>query len=214
MAGATSAMAAAAFVLVITTTQNAQSQVDNWAVSSARMLVAQGDTELAAGHYDAAARRFLDALAIDASQKAAYLGLGRAREAVGDVHEATRIYAAGITHIPAFWEAELARARLRKRVGDRDGAEADMRSAMAGNPTDRSLPEELASWRIERGAWPEALAMYRALAATARPDEQQRLRAKIKALRWLAAETDVLQSRAQPRSDRAAIEATARRRAE
>jgi tetratricopeptide (TPR) repeat protein len=191
-------------------------QAESWATSGARGLVAQGDAEAAAGRGDQAAKRYLEAIALDGSYGPAYLGLGAMRERGGDPKEAELVYTAGLERVVGFWQASLARARLRRRLGRREEAKEDLALAARGKGNDLQLIEELASWQIEDGRFVQALAIYRRLRFFLEeandPAALARAELRIRALRVLAAEQDLLQARhAGAGWTRRAIEAIARK---
>jgi tetratricopeptide (TPR) repeat protein len=194
----------------------AQAQGESWARSQARQLSLQAAAQ-AASQPEAAARLYLDAIQIDGSYGAAYLGLGALREQSGDAREAEQVYSEAIEHLPGFWEARQARAKLRRRLQRRAEARADLGEALALRRSDGALLEQLAAWCAEDGDFPRALALYRQLRWQL---EQQgdgagvgRVKLRVKALALLVAELDPLRAR-HPRRDatRQALEGLVRAR--
>ncbi|MCU0657328.1 MAG: response regulator [Polyangiaceae bacterium] len=181
----------------------AQAQGESWARNQARQLSSQAAAQ-AASQPEAAARLYLDAIQIDGSYGAAYLGLGALREQSGDAREAEQVYSEAIEHLPGFWEARQARAKLRRRLQRRAEARADLGEALALRRSDGALLEQLAAWCAEDGDFPRALALYRQLRWQL---EQQgdgagvgRVKLRVKALGLLVAELDPLRAR-HPRRD-------------
>ena len=78
--------------------------------SSADDLVAQAHEHEAANDDAVAVRRYTEALSIDATHPAAWLGLGALQMRLGDAGEAERVYAAALERVP------LLRAALRGRA--------------------------------------------------------------------------------------------------
>lgn len=135
-----------------------------WATSQAAELTRQGKEHLARGEVETAARRYLDALAFDATYGPAYLALGALHEGGGDPREAERAYATGIDHVAGFPEAHLARARLRARLHRPAEAVVDLEAAALLRPEDLGVLRELALAYMTVRALPAALAVTRRIA--------------------------------------------------
>ena len=188
---------------------------ESWATASARQLTEQGDSESAAGRLGQAIERYAAALQLDGTFGPAYLGLAQARERTGDPREAERVYAEGLDRVGSFWEAQAARARLRKHQGRDAEARADLAAAARVN-SDPALLEELAGWLVEAGRFVEALRLCRQLRpifeASGDAGGLARVLLRTRALAVLAAECDLV--RAPPRGAtpaRRSIAAIARR---
>jgi tetratricopeptide (TPR) repeat protein len=136
----------------------------SWATSQAAELTRQGKEHLARGEVETAARRYLDALAFDATYGPAYLALGALHEGGGDPKEAERAYAMGMDHVAGFPEAHLARARLRARLHRPAEAIADLEAAALLRPEDIGILRELSLAYVAVRALPAALAVTRRIA--------------------------------------------------
>jgi tetratricopeptide (TPR) repeat protein len=134
------------------------------AASSAQELVRIARAHEAARQEDLALRRYMEALALDPTCEEAYLGLGSLRARRGDLREAERVYSVALEHVPALREARTARAYVRRALGLRDEAVADL---LAGTEDDPSTLRILATWHGEDGQVPAQLAVWRRIAARA-----------------------------------------------
>jgi tetratricopeptide (TPR) repeat protein len=187
----TSAVALAA---LLTSATAAAQETKGWATTQAAELTRQGKEHAANGDVDTAARRFVDAIALDGTYAPAYLALGNLREAGGDAREAERAYSLGIDHVPGFADGYVARAQLRRRHRRLAEALADLEAARALRPDDPAILGDLTSAFIEASALPAALAVARRLEALADDSGSARAlaeaRQKVRALAILVGEVD------------------------
>src|SRR5215472_8848502 len=93
-------------------------------------------------HEDAlAARRYTEALALDATCEEAYLGLAALRLRLGDAREAERVYSVALEHAPGLGSALAGRARARRVLGERQDAEGDLEGYVARQEDVQALRE-------------------------------------------------------------------------
>jgi tetratricopeptide (TPR) repeat protein len=158
------APAALAASLLLAAPARATSQ----AALSAAELVRQA-REHEASHDDLVAiRRYTEALAIDATNADAYLGLGALRLRRGDPREAERVYDSAIAHLPDLGAARVGRAAARRAAGERDLAEQDLEDyASRAGAADAGALKQLAAWYGEDARLPAELATWRRLRALA-----------------------------------------------
>jgi hypothetical protein len=151
--------------------------------SAALELVAMARSHEAQHDDDIAARRYTEALALDASCEPAYIGLGALREKHGDVREAERVYTLALMHLPRSNDARMGRARVRWSMGFADLAARDVEEVGADDP--RAL-RQLALWYMTAAKMPAALAVWRAVAehpkTTDDVDLKREAKAQIRAL--------------------------------
>jgi Flp pilus assembly protein TadD len=166
----------------------------SWATEHAAELTHLGQAEVARGESSAAARRFLEAISTDPTYGPVYLALGSLYESTGEVKEAERAYAMGIEHVVGFARVRVARAHLLAALHRMPEAVADLEVAVAEEPDDAALLDELARAYVTTGAMPAALAATRRLALLddRRADVHgaQGARLKLKALELLVADLD------------------------
>jgi len=166
--------------------------------SSCDELVRSAKAHETAGESDVALRVYNDAVRLDPTCGAAWLGLGNLRAKTGDAAEAERVFDAALTHVPFLPEAIAGRARSRWRLGRGAEAEEDMRQFV-----DRSAPNdpraalgglvELAGWYASMNRPPAQLACWRRIAALAHGvDEALEARAKttVRALAIVVGDAD------------------------
>jgi tetratricopeptide (TPR) repeat protein len=128
--------------------------------SSADELVRQAQAHERDNEDDVAARRYTEALSVDATNENAWLGLGALRFRIGEIAEAERVYAAALARVPTLLRAMDGRARCLWALGRHTEAEASLRgyADAADDPAayrllagwfaaDRRLPAQLATWR-------------------------------------------------------------------
>jgi len=132
--------------------------------STALELVRAAAAHEAAKEEDLAVRRYMEALALDPTCEEAYHGLGSLRSRHGDLREAERVYSLALEHLPALRAARLGRAYVRRALGARAEAVADLSAGGAEDPTALRI---LATWFGEEGQTPAQLAVWRRLAASA-----------------------------------------------
>jgi hypothetical protein len=151
--------------------------------SAALELVAMARSHEAQHDDDVAARRYTEAISLDASCEPAYLGLGALREKNGDVREAERVYSMALMHLPRSNDARMGRARTRWAMGFEELAARDVFDVGADDP--RAL-RQLALWYMTAAKMPAALAVWRAVAEHPRTaddlDLKREARAQIRAL--------------------------------
>ncbi len=107
--------------------------------SSVDELLASAARHVAAGDEEVALRRYTDALELDPTCEACYLGLGSLREKRADWGEADRVYTAGLVRRVAPAPLLAARARARWAGGRRAEAASDLEEAMDRDPTAEGL---------------------------------------------------------------------------
>jgi tetratricopeptide (TPR) repeat protein len=137
-----------------------------WAASSADELVRQARAHEATHEDDIAARRYTEALAIDALNAAAWMGLGDLRLRTHEVSEAERVYTAALQRLPLLVEALEGRARARWALGRHVEAESDLQ-AYAESTSAEDAYRQLAQWFASDGRAPAQLATWRRLLAMA-----------------------------------------------
>ncbi|HMR76299.1 MAG TPA: tetratricopeptide repeat protein, partial [Polyangiaceae bacterium] len=141
-----------------------------------------------------ALRLYTEAVRMDPSYGPAFLGLGELRAALGDPDEAERVFALALGLPTASADAYAARARLRYRRGDMDGAVTDMEASLAVAPGDAPRLLQLAGWHVARQGWAAALVSWRRLLVLYERTDQSsaadHARTQVRALTVLAAESD------------------------
>jgi hypothetical protein len=121
-------------------------------------------------HDDAVAvRRYMEALAVDATCEDAYLGLGALRVRTGDLGEADRVYSMALEHLPGARAARLARAEVRHALGATGEATIDL---LTGAEDELVALKTLARWHAEDGQTPAQLSVWRLIAAKAEATER------------------------------------------
>jgi tetratricopeptide (TPR) repeat protein len=168
---------------------------------------ARGDIAQALTSYDEAVRT-------DSTLGAAALRLGSLRERLGDPSEAELLYTHAISAPDTAADAYYARALLRSTQHQRAEATRDLAESVARAPQPERL-RLLGTWYVETRAWPAALAVWRAIqaSATTTGDAAAAREAEltITALSWLASDTDpVLAGSASPDWVRRSLARTAR----
>jgi tetratricopeptide (TPR) repeat protein len=136
------------------------------AASSADELVRQARAHEATHEDDLAARRYTEALALDALSREAWMGLGDLRTRTHELSEAERVYTAALERLPSLVQALQARARVRWALGRHAEAESDLQ-AYADAASTESAWRELAQWFESEGRAPAELAVWRHLLALA-----------------------------------------------
>jgi tetratricopeptide (TPR) repeat protein len=165
---------------------------------SCTALVRSARAHEASGDPDVALRQYTDAVTVDPTCGAAWLGLGALRVRSGDAAEAERVYGAALSHLPSLDAAIAGRARARFRLGHESEAEEDMRAyAERVAPTDAhgalAALVELASWYAAQRRPPAQLACWRRIAELARgadPALEARARTTIEALALVVGPAD------------------------
>jgi tetratricopeptide (TPR) repeat protein len=136
------------------------------ATPSSDELVRQARAHEAAHEEEIAVRRYMEALELDGTTEAAWLGLGALRIRLGEPAEAERVYEAALQRVPTLRRAVLGRARARWAMGKHALAEDDM-DAYATAEGDTAALHELATWYGGDGRTPAQLATWRRLLAIA-----------------------------------------------
>jgi hypothetical protein len=144
---------------------------------------------------DLAVRRYMEALALDSTCGAAYVGLGDLRAHMGDPREAERVYSVGLSHVPVLAGALIGRARVRKTLGRIDEARMDLHAyaEVAGDGDPKAL-REVAAWYGDEGLAPAQLAIWRRMRALAADAGDESLRREaatmVRALQFVVASAD------------------------
>jgi tetratricopeptide (TPR) repeat protein len=163
-----------------------------WA-SSVTELVREARAHQVAHEDDLAARRYMEALALDPTCEEAYLGLGSLRERNGEMREAERVYSVALAHVPQLKAALVGRARARRSLGARDDAEQDL-AAYAMAEDDTAVLRELATWYGEDGRTAAQLAVWRRILAvlsrTGDVEQAHEARTVVRALQILMGPVD------------------------
>lgn len=169
-------------------------------------LVRQARAHEAAHEDDLAARRYTEALTLDALTPAAWLGLAELRMRTGEGLEAERVYTAALARIPLLIEALKGRAEARWVAGHRGEAEADLQ-AFADASEDPSAYRELAGWFATDGRAAAELAIWRHILATSAQSEAatREARRMVAALVILVGQADPACSPIEPDFTRLAI---------
>jgi tetratricopeptide (TPR) repeat protein len=187
---------------------------ESWARRAARLGVERAERRLRQGDTALAVREYTEALRMDPSFGAAYLGLGSVRELLRDWREADRVYSAATRFPDSKAEALARRSAVRRALGRDDEAFSDLESAVSETPQRRWL-RTLGDWYVERRAWPAALNAWRRLLALAEREgssDRDEARLRVRALSVLAAESDpVLYGEDHPSWVRRSLAAIARR---
>lgn len=125
--------------------------------SEADRLAVDGERRVAAGDAAGAERTFEDALARDARQPRALLGLARLKAERGENAEALALLERVSPSAPVTHEAERLAAELRTRT-NATGDEAALRSRLAADPNDLDARLALGRLLAAQGRYEEALA--------------------------------------------------------
>lgn len=152
----------AGVVLAITTVIGLSGSVAG--ASSIDELLASAERHAAQGNEEVALRRYTEALSLDGTCEACFLGLGALRERRGDLAEAERVYGAALIRRPDLGGVRIARARVRWKLGRRDEALADLEDAASRTARPDVLRELIARYR-EIGQVPAQLRAARQLLA-------------------------------------------------
>lgn len=199
------AATALAVTVVVTGGRARASSVDELLASAARH-VAAGDEEIAL-------RRYTDALDLDPTCEACYLGLGALREKRADWSEADRVYSAGLLRRVTPGPLLTARARVRWASGRRAEAIVDLEEAMARDATPEGL-RQLVVYEGELHLVPAQLRAARrllALAETSGEDARVReARVLVAALVIVAGPVDPVAAPTRPDAARRALARAAR----
>lgn len=134
------------------------------AASSVDELLASAERHMAAGEEEIALRRYTDALTLDPTCEACYLGLGALREKRVDLREADRVYTAALIRRVPPAGVLIARARVRWAMGLREEALADLEDSVSRQPGAEGL-RRLAGYYGELRMVPAQLRVARQLLA-------------------------------------------------
>lgn len=132
--------------------------------SSVDELLASAQRHIAAGEEEIALRRYTDAIEIDPTCEACYLGLGALREKRGDYREADRVYTVALLRRLSPTPMLMARARARWAMAQREAALVDLEEAMLREPGADGL-RHLVAYYGELRAVPAQLRVARQLLA-------------------------------------------------
>jgi len=174
----------------------------------------------ASGEVDRALRVYTDAITLDPTCSAAYLGLGALRERSLDFREAERVYSLALEHVPTLSDAHARRAGVRFRLGLHEDAVAELRAIadvpLGDDPSRRtaaSALRQLATWYGEERQLPAQLACWRRLLAMAEKLADDTLmkesRTMVRALQMLVGPADPVTQPVRPTSLRALVARTA-----
>ncbi len=142
------------------------------ASESSDELVREARAHEAANEDDLAARRYTEALTLDALSSSAWLGLAELRMRTGDPREAERVYTAALARLPLLAAALKGRAHARWASGLHAEAEGDL-AAFAETSDEASAYRELANWFGSDGRASAQLATWRRLLVTASQSETE-----------------------------------------
>lgn len=132
--------------------------------SSAEELLASAKRLERAQDDELAARRYSEALALDAGLAEAWLALGALRTRQGDYREAERVYAVCVTRLPGLVLARSAHADALRALGRTAEAVEEIELVARAAPRER---RRIATWYTEEGRFPAALAIWRVVLAQA-----------------------------------------------
>ncbi len=184
-------LATIAFVALLTRTASAE---ESWATKRARDLTEQANAHRAAGRTDDALSRYRQAIEMDGTYGAAYLGLAELREATGDIDEARQVLRVALEAIPSFREARVAHADLLHRAKRYAESTVLLLEALRLDRDSVALLEKVLRTAPRAGALPVALGAARRLAslAKARGDDRAAADAEVtaRALTRLVSEAD------------------------
>jgi tetratricopeptide (TPR) repeat protein len=144
------------------------------ASDSSDELVRQARAHEAANEDDLAARRYTEALTVDALSAPAWLGLADLRMRTGDIPEAERVYSAALARLPLLTEALRGRAHARWLSGRHAEAAVDL-EAFATSSGGPGAYRELAGWYGVDGRSSAQLATWRRI-LNAVPDASEALK--------------------------------------
>jgi tetratricopeptide (TPR) repeat protein len=173
-------------VATVGTTARASSTIDE--------LLREARQHEAAHEDDVAARRYTEALGLDPTCGACYVGLSALRLRHGDAREAERVFSVALEHIPSFFIAYQGRAQARRQLGWRDEAFRDLETYTLKVPTDATALRELSRWYGLEGQYPAQLAAWRRILVLASREGDAALlgeaRTTVRALQILVAPAD------------------------
>lgn len=168
-----------------------------WARSSAAELTARAARFEAENRLFEALRALTEAIRMDPTYGPAFMHLGALRERMADPAEAEKVYTRAVRIRESASDALAARGRLRRRQNRVQEAMRDLEAALELNPGDVAKLNVLASWYVERRAWPAALGVWRRILAVESNEDATKLaRIQVLALSSLAGPTDTATRRA------------------
>lgn len=165
---------------------------ESWARRAARNQIERAEGRLRQGDTSLALVDYNDAVRMDPSFGAAYLGLGSVRELLRDWQEADRVYSIAVRLPDSKAEALARRSNVRRALGRDKDAFLDLETAVSESP-DRRWLRILGDWYVERRAWLAALTAWRRFLAEAEREgssDRDEARLRVRALAVLAGETD------------------------
>jgi tetratricopeptide (TPR) repeat protein len=178
-------------------------------------LVRQAREHEARRDDDVAARRYSEAVGLEPTAGAAYLGLGALRLRHRDFREAERVYAVALAQVAGLHVALAGLARARWGLGRHVDAEATMETYLAAEPGDVEALREVATWYGADGFAPAQLAAWRRLLVLAGASNDEggvrAARATVRALQLLIGPADPAAAPVAPSPTRATIARVARR---
>jgi tetratricopeptide (TPR) repeat protein len=206
---------AAALLLVLLTLTARAPAADSFVRRLAERALERGIAQEARGDIAQALTSYDEAVRTDTTLGAAALRLGSLRERLGDRSEAELLYGHAIAAPETSADAYYARALLRSASHQRAAATLDLAESVARAPRPERL-RLLGGWYVEARTWPAALAVWRALQASAAlagdAASEREARLTITALAWLAGDTDpVLAGASSPDWVRRSLARAARR---
>jgi tetratricopeptide (TPR) repeat protein len=182
-----------ALLLLLLTLASPAAAADSFVRRLAERALERGIAQEARGDIAQALTSYDEAVRTDTTLGAAALRLGSLRERLGDRSEAELLYSHAISAPETSADAYYARALLRNASHQRAAATLDLTESVARAPRPERL-QLLAGWYVEARAWPAALAVWRALQASAAQTGdaagERDARLTIAALAWLAGDTD------------------------
>lgn len=165
--------------------------------SSCVDLVRSAQAHEAAHEDDLAARRYTEAVTLDATCEKAWLGLAALRVRQGDGKEAERVAAVAFEHLPSVRVILVSLAHARWIQGRREDAERDLEAFVeTASPDDaRRTLHELSDWYAAEGKAPAQLAVWRRLFFLATSDpEKKEAQTMVKALVVIVSQADPVTS--------------------
>lgn len=165
---------------------------ETWARRAARSQIERAEARLRQGDTSLALVDYNDAVRMDPTLGAAYLGLGAVRELMRDWQEAERVYSIAARLPDSKAEALARRSGVRRALGRDQDAFLDLEAAVSESPNRRWL-RSLGDWYVERRAWLAALTAWRRFLAESEREgsnDRDEARLRVRALAVLAGETD------------------------
>jgi tetratricopeptide (TPR) repeat protein len=159
--------------------------------SGAEELADRGRRFEEAQRYTEAITAYSESIKLDSSRGETLLALGKLRARLGEASEAELLLSTAARYGSVAAEALTLRAHLRRAQGRDSEAARDLENAERIAPDDAARTEELSAMYAARGAWPQALSLWRrAEAASREADRDRQTKLRVRALTLLAAELD------------------------